>query len=174
MAIGRGVGSPAWVGLFRDVAKRMTTLTWLASRAFNHFVLSAVVGGQFEITNSNVFDQVLGLCFTIGSVRISKTDFKEMPVVAAWIQDFRALNADFPLIDKQGLGNVIKFAKKQYRTAVENYLTYGLRDLYVRALKALSVADAEVVSLRVLSPSPSGRRTSRSLCPATTNTRSNR
>ena len=126
MAIGRGVGSPAWVGLFRDVAKRMTTLTWLASRAFNHFVLSAVVGGQFEITNSNVFDQVLGLCFTIGSVRISKTDFKEMPVVAAWIQDFRALNADFPLIDKQGLGNVIKFAKKQYRTAVENYLTYGL------------------------------------------------
>ena len=125
----------------------MTTLTWLASRAFNHFVLSAVVGGQFEITNSNVFDQVLGLCFTIGSVRISKTDFKEMPVVAAWIQDFRALNADFPLIDKQGLGNVIKFAKKQYRTAVENYLTYGLRDLYVRALKALSVADAEVVAL---------------------------
>ena len=81
-----------------------------------------------------------------------------MPVVAAWIQDFRALNADFPLIDKQGLGNVIKFAKKQYRTAVENYLTYGLRDLYVRALKALSVADAEVVALRVLSQSVAKRK----------------
>ena len=36
MALGGAVASSAWVGLFRDVAKKMTTLTWLASRAFNH------------------------------------------------------------------------------------------------------------------------------------------
>ena len=41
---------------------------------------------------------------------------------------------------------------------MENYLTYGLRDLYVRALKALSVADAEVVALRVLSQSVAKRK----------------
>jgi hypothetical protein len=41
---------------------------------------------------------------------------------------------------------------------VKNYLTFGLRDLYVRALKALSVADAEVVGLRVLSRSVAKRK----------------
>ena len=38
MALGGAVVDPAWVGLFRDVAKKMTTLTWLASRAFNHYL----------------------------------------------------------------------------------------------------------------------------------------
>jgi len=151
IAIGRGVGSPAWVGLFRDMAKRMTTLTWLASRAFNHFLLSAVISGRFPMNDRNVLVQVIGLCFKVGSVRISTTDFTKKPVVAAWIEDFRALNADFPLVSKRGMNNVIQAGINQYVTAVENYLTYGLRDLYVRALKALSVADAEVVALRVLS-----------------------
>ena len=41
---------------------------------------------------------------------------------------------------------------------MKNYLTFGLRDLYVRALKALSVADAEVVGLRVLSRSVAKRK----------------
>jgi len=65
MALGGAVVSPAWVGLFRDVAKKMTTLTWLASRAFNHFLLSAVISGQFEITDRNVLVQVIGLFFKV-------------------------------------------------------------------------------------------------------------
>ena len=46
----------------------------------------------------------------------------------------------------------------QYATAVENYLTYGLRDLYVRTLKALSIDNAEIVALRVLSQSVAKRK----------------
>ena len=158
MALGGAVVSSAWVGLFRDVAKRMTTLTWLASRAFNHFLLSAIINGRFEITNRNVLVQVIGLCFKVGSEKISTTDFTEKPLVAAWIEDFRTLNADFPLVSKRGMTNVIQAGINQYVTAVENFLTYGLRDLYVRALKALSVADAEVVALRVLSQSVAKRK----------------
>ena len=40
MALGGALVSPAWAGVFRDGGKKMTTLTWLASRAFNHFLLS--------------------------------------------------------------------------------------------------------------------------------------
>ena len=157
MALGGAVVDPAWVGLFRDVAKKMTTLTWLASRAFNHFLLSNVIGGQFSITKRSVLVQVLGLCFKIGGVGTPQTAFNTQPVVAAWIDDFRALNAAFPLVDKRGLTNVVQAARNQYATSVENDLTFGLRDLYVRALKALSVADAEVVALRVLSHSVAKR-----------------
>ena len=53
-------------------------------------------------------------------------------------------------------------------------LPHGLRDLYVRALKTLSVPDAEVVGEFSLTPLQSGRRTSRSSSPATTSTRSSR
>ena len=125
---------------------------------FRRKKLSAIINGRFEITNRNVLVQVIGLCFKVGSEKISTTDFTEKPVVAAWIDDFRALNADFPLVSKRGMGNVIKAGINQYVTAVENFLTYGLRDLYVRALKALSVADAEVVALRVLSQSVAKRK----------------
>lgn len=136
MALGGAVASAHWAGLFRDVSKKMTTLTWLASRALNHFLLSAVVNERFVITNRNILVQVLSLCFTVGSERILKTDFTKKPVVAAWVKDFRTLNADFPLVSKRGMTGVIKHAKNQYAVALENYLTYGLRDLYVRTLKA--------------------------------------
>jgi hypothetical protein len=159
MALGGALVSPAWAGVFRDVGKKMTTLTWLASRAFNHFLLSNVIGGQFSITKDSVLVQVLGLCFRVGASGLSNTDFTTTPVVAEWIEDFRALNASsFPLVDKGGMTNVIQAAINQYETAVKNYLTFGLRDLYVRALKALSVADAEVVGLRVLSRSVAKRK----------------
>ena len=39
MAIGRAVPAAPWRDLFRLLSKRMTSLTWTASRAFNHFVL---------------------------------------------------------------------------------------------------------------------------------------
>ena len=75
-----------------------------------------------------------GLCFRVGASRLANTDFTTTPVVAAWIEDFRALNTSFPVVDKQGLGNwgkskifpVIQAAINQYETAVKNYLTYGL------------------------------------------------
>ena len=38
MALGGAVVDPAWVGLCSDVAKKSTTLTWLASRAVNHYL----------------------------------------------------------------------------------------------------------------------------------------
>ena len=110
------------------------------------------------ITKRSVFVQVIGLCFRIGSARLSETGFTTNPVVAAWIEDFRTLNADFPLVDKRGMTNIIQASINQYVTAVENYLTYGLRDLYVRTLKALSIDNAEIVALRVLSQSVAKRK----------------
>jgi hypothetical protein len=93
MALGGAVASPHWAGLFRDVSKKMTTLTWLASRALNHFLLSAVVNERFVITKRSVFVQVIGLCFRIGSARLSETGFTTNPVVAAWIApEGRTLN----------------------------------------------------------------------------------
>ena len=43
MALGGAVADPAWVTLFRDVVNKMNNLTWIGSRAFNHFVLSNVM-----------------------------------------------------------------------------------------------------------------------------------
>ena len=79
MALGGAVASAHWAGLFRDVSKKMTTLTWLASRALNHFLLSAVVNERFVITKRSVFVQVIGLCLLIGSERILSTDFTKKP-----------------------------------------------------------------------------------------------
>jgi hypothetical protein len=131
----------------------MTTLTWLASRAFNHFLLSNVINDAFHITRRSQLVQAIGLCFKIGSTKISSTAFTGLPTIASWITSFRNLNAEFELVDKVGMTQTIQFGINQYATAVDNYLTYGLRDLYVRTLKALSVPDAEDVALRVLSRS---------------------
>ena len=40
--------------------------------------------------------QVLGLRFKAGGLGNPQTAFNKQPVVAEWIEAFRALNADFP------------------------------------------------------------------------------
>jgi len=90
-----------------------------------------VIGGQFSITKRSVLGQVLGVCFKSGGVGTPQTAFTTQPgkCVAAWIANFRALNAAFPLVATRGFilffvrhwaTNVVQAARNQYATSVEN------------------------------------------------------
>ena len=64
-----------------------------------------VIGGQFSITQRSVLVQVLGM---VNQERWGRHDNPQtavttQPVVAAWIDDFRARNAAFPLVEKRGV-----------------------------------------------------------------------
>jgi len=90
------------------------------------------------------------MCFTVGTSRPSKSKLSKDPAVVEWFASWRALNDDWPLVDKAGMVNIITHAATQYNTAVGNYLRSGLRDLYVRTLKDLGCDYHKDVALRVL------------------------
>ena len=151
-ALSKVVKQAPWRDLFRLLSKRMTCLTWTASRAFNHFVLRNVISDRVPIPNDQTLFNILRMCFTVGTSGplASNSKLSKDPVVVEWVASWRALNDDWPSVDKAGMGNVITHAATQYNTAVGNYLRSGLRDLYVRTLKDLGCDYHKDVALRVL------------------------
>ena len=159
VALGSALENKDWAGLFRSVSKKMTKLHWLASRAFNDFVLKLVLTREFEIEDYNSFVAVVRMCYTVGTSGASKSSLYKERVVAKWYTDFQNLTSeDFPLVDKRGMGNVLTHATNDYAKDVKNYLCYGLRDHYVALLKLLGVANHKLVALRVLKKSVMERK----------------
>ena len=162
MSLAGAVIHKDWTQLFRRVSDRMRSLSWTASRAFNLFVHDLVLPGTFEIQDYNSFKAIVRSCFTVASSGASRN---EGPV-ATWLAQFQRMmvqrsnpdDTEFSLVDKRGMANIITHASNAYAANVTNYLSYGLRDHYVRLLKVLGVANHKMVALRVLNKSVMKRK----------------
>ena len=109
-----------------------------------------VITDRVAIPDDKTLFNILRLCFTVGTCGPSASKLSKDPAVVEWVASWRALNDDHPSINKEGMCNIITHAATQYNTAVGNYLQSGLRDLYVRTLKALRCDFHHDVALRVL------------------------
>jgi len=54
ISLGKVVEEDSWKAMLRYLSKQMKQMRWVGTRAFNHFVIFAVLNGEFDITDDKV------------------------------------------------------------------------------------------------------------------------
>ena len=54
ISLGKVVKEDSWKAMLRHLSKQMTKMRWVGTRAFNHFIIFAVITGEFEISDDKV------------------------------------------------------------------------------------------------------------------------
>ena len=152
MSLGAAVKDEKWKNMLRYVSKQMTQIKWIGTRAFNHFVLFAVLGNNYHIEDDNALMALIRACFVHSTIKANNypASMKNSEICREWCDRFNRIQNN-KIICKLGFGNVMTHSCKEYETSVKNYLVYGLRDIYVRSLKKLlNIKEYKIVGLNVL------------------------
>ena len=127
----------------------------MSDRVFNDFLLHNIINCKANIEEKPSLVNTIRACLTIDTGndthKVPKV-FKDNDHLSDWYTKYREGFGE-SRINKYGLTNVISHAVNEYAVSVVNYITYGLRDQYVRLLKKQLHNDnntCERIALRVL------------------------
>lgn len=136
VSLGKITVNGEWKTKMKKATNTMTKLRWLGTRAFNDFLIHNIVHHEADIPDRNSLVNIIHACFTIDTNESDKVPkvFRESENFTDWYTKYLE-DVYHSQIDKSGLTNVISHAVNEYTVSVVNYITYGLRDQYVRLLK---------------------------------------
>ena len=135
ISLGKVVKKNRWKVMLHHLFKQMTRMKWVGTRAFNHFVIFAVLNGEFEIKDDKVLSSVIRACFTI-TEHMHPPFMLKSEIGERWCKQFLKLYQNREIIDKTSTGNTIAHYSNEHMFSVKNYLVYDLRNRYVRLLKS--------------------------------------
>ena len=123
------------ISQIRKACHTMTQMRVHGTRAFNDYILYAVIERGVSITTSDQLINIIRACYVANAYDDNNMGRKSMflnePINRQW-NDTYLRDFNKGLLNKEGLGNIITFDVKDYAIDVKNYLTIGLRHHFLR------------------------------------------